>query len=188
MLARDCRDDADVERRIEAASGAFGALRKCIFSSTKLTFIAKRAAYTVLVLSILLYGCESWCLTEKLYNKLRTFHRRCVRSMCRVTRKHTRAHNISTIELLRRTGLEPIDIVVTRRQLRWAGHVSRMDYNRLPRRMLTSWVQHKRPRGAPQFTYGRGLVKALRLAGIDTVAWWNIAQDRNVWRDTINNI
>ena len=108
MLTRDCRDDADVERRIEAASGAFGALRKCIFSSTKLTFIAKRTAYNVLILSILLYGCESWCLTEKLYNKLqRTFHRRCVRSMCRVTRKHTKAHHISTIELLRlrRTGL-----------------------------------------------------------------------------------
>ena len=63
-----------------------------------------------------------------------------------------------------------------------------MDYSRLPRRMLSSWVQHKRPRGAPQYTYGRGLVKALRKAGIDTATWWGIAQDRNVWRDTINNI
>ena len=188
LLTRDCRDDADVEKRIEAAGGAFGALRKCLFSSTKLSFIAKRAAYTILILSILLYGCESWCLTEKLYCKLRTFHHRCIRSMCRVTRKHTRAHHISTIELLQRTGLESIDAIITRRQLRWAGHVSRMDYSRLPRRMLSSWVQHKRPRGAPQYTYGRGLVKALRKARIDTATWWGIAQDRNVWRDTINNI
>ena len=130
-------------------------MRKSIFASKKLMFIAKRAAYTVLTLSILLYGCESWdCLTEKLYNKLGTFHRCCVRSMSRFTRKQTRAHNISTVELIWRTGLELIDILVTRRQLRWSGHVSHMEYNRLPCRMLTSWVQHKRPHDAPQFTYG----------------------------------
>ena len=117
MLTRDCRDDTDVARRIKAAGGAFGALRKCIFSSTKLPFAAKRAVYNILILSILLYGSESWCLTEKLYNKLRTFHHRCIRAMCRVTRKHTRLHRISTRELLQRTGLASIDVIITCRQL-----------------------------------------------------------------------
>ena len=187
LLTRDCRDDADVAKRIEAAGGAFGALRKCIFSSTQLSYVAKKAAYTVLILSIQLYGSESWCLTAKLYSKLRTFHRRCVRSMCRVTRKHTRIHRISTRELLLRTGLRPIDVIITRRQLRWAGHVACMDYCRLPRKILSSWVQHKRPRGAPQYTYGRGLFKALKKADIDTEIWWEAAQNRDGWRDTIVN-
>ena len=59
ILARDCRDDADVAKRIEAAGGAFGALRKCIFSSTKLSFASKRAVYSILILTILLYGSET---------------------------------------------------------------------------------------------------------------------------------
>ena len=185
LLSRDCRDDADVANRIEAAGGAFGALRKCIFTSTKLSFASKRAVYSILILTILLYGSESWCLTEKLYNKLRTFHHRCIRAMCRVTRRHTRLHHISTRDLLQRTGLAPIDSYVSRRQLRWAGHLARMDYCRLPRKMLSSWVQHKRPRGAPEFTYGRSLYKALKYANIDVETWWQLAQNRQEWRDTI---
>ena len=60
-----------------------------------------------------------------------------------------------------------IDGYVTRRQLRWLGHVSRMKSERLPRKMLTSWVREKRPRGAPDFTYGRGVYKALRNVTVE---------------------
>jgi hypothetical protein len=42
---------------------------------------AKSAIYESLILSNCLYGCESWCLTEKLYSKLRQFHARCVRTI-----------------------------------------------------------------------------------------------------------
>ena len=57
--------------------------------------------------------------------------------------------------LMQELGLDAIDFYVARRQLRWLGHVSRMGWERLPRRMLSAWVAHKRPAGAPQFTYGR---------------------------------
>ena len=53
------------------------------------------------------------------------------------------------------------------RQHRWLGHVSRMDFvTRIPRRMLSSWVHHKRPRGAPRMTYGRTMSKSLKRLGI----------------------
>ena len=55
-----------------------------------------------------------------------------------------------------RLGLDSIEYYIARRQLRWLGHVLRMGPERLPRRMLSAWVAHKRPAGAPQFTYGRG--------------------------------
>ena len=138
-----------------------------------------------LILSILLYGSEIWCLTEMLFNKLRVFHARCVRAMCRVTRLHTRMHRITTTELLQRLNLSTIDQYITRRQLRWLGHVARMEKERLPRKLLTSWVRNKRPRGAPQFTYGRGVMKALKKAEIKKDSWYDIAQDRVVWRTLI---
>ena len=183
IVTKDCTDEADVENRIDKAGAAFGALRKPLFSSTSLTYKAKSMVYIRLILAILLYGAEAWCLTEKLYNRLRCFHARCIRSMCRVTRKHTFEHRISNALLRERTGIQSIDTYITRHQLRWAGHVARMPFKRLPRKMLSSWVRAKRARGAPQLTYGRTLRKALKKVGIDTVGWERLASNREQWRD-----
>ena len=182
LLTRDCSDDADVQSRIDKAAGAFGSVRKEVFSNQNVCFGAKLLIYEGLILAILLYGSECWCLTEKLYHKLRLFHARCARSMCRVTRKHTWKHRISTDKLLARVGLRTIESYINRRQLQWAGHVLRMPFERLPRKMLTCWVASPRPRGCPQFTYGRGLYKALRRADIDKNSWTALAMDRDKWR------
>jgi hypothetical protein len=36
------------------------------------------------------------------------------------------------MQLMQELGLDAIDFYVARRQLRWLGHVSRMDWERLP--------------------------------------------------------
>ena len=187
FLTQDCKDDRDVVNRIEAAGAAFGALRHSVFSSPYISFQTKKIVYLALIITILLYGSESWSLTEKLLHKLRLFHRRCIRAMCRVNRLHTRQHHIRTADLLARVGLAPLDTYIVRRQLRWAGHVARMDYARLPRKMMSSWVCHKRPRGCPQYTHGRSLTKALRTARIDVDDWPTLAADRASWRAMINS-
>ena len=188
ILSRDCSDELDVDARIKKAGNAFGALRPRLFASTNVSHASKQMVFTRLILAILLYGSESWCLTEALYRKLRNFHARCARAMCRVTRWHTRIHRISTAELLNRLRLSTIDTYVTRRQLRWAGHVARMNYDRLPRKMLSSWVRSKRPRGAPRFTYGRTLKKSLKKARIDVRDWSAVAQNRDTWRDILKTL
>ena len=70
--------------------------------------------------------------------------------MSRVTRTHTWRHRISSEALRKQLGLDTIDYYVSRRQLRWLGHVARMDFERLPRRMLSSWLV-----GAAQAAGGR---------------------------------
>ena len=52
---------------------------------------------------------------------------------------------------------------IARRQLRWLGHVSRMPFDRLPRRMLSSWLPDPRCRGAAKMTYGRRMKKAMAI-------------------------
>ena len=54
------------------------------------TVFTKWAHYPVLVLAVLLYGREVWCLRGDLLAKLRSFHNRCCRAMCRITMEHTR--------------------------------------------------------------------------------------------------
>jgi len=115
---------------------AFGALRKSIYSNARVSTKAKTSVYESLILPIVLYRSESWCLTEKLFNMLRLFHRNCVRAMCRVNLVHVRRYRNQ--ELLDRLGLMSIDCYVTKRQLAWAGHLARMDFDRLPRKLLSS--------------------------------------------------
>lgn len=90
--------------------------------------------------------------------------------MCRATRKQTWQHHISTQALGQQLGIDSIDMCIARRQLRWLGHVSRMDFgSRLPRRMLSSRVPYRRPAGAPTMTYGRSITKAMVKFQLDAL-------------------
>jgi hypothetical protein len=186
IVSRDGSDDAAVNARVESGSKAFGALRGCIFSSSAITVEAKKAVYEAIVLSITPYGSETWSLPEELLRRLRGMHAQHLRSMCRVTRTHIWEHHISTQELGQRLGLDTIDMYIARRQARWLGHVRRMPFeSRLPRRMLSCWVPHQRPVGAPTMTYGRSVFKALEKFNLDVARWPELAADRGAWREML---
>ena len=61
--------DADINNRIKAATAAFGALKNVLCSLSVESRIKGNKVYTALVLSILLYGSEAWCLREDRFNK-----------------------------------------------------------------------------------------------------------------------
>ena len=104
--------------------------------------------------------------------------------MARVTRRDTWRRRISTAKLCGELGLQSIDYYIARRQLGWLGHVSRMEFHRLPRRMLSSWVNHRRPRGSPNMTYGRAVKKALKKFGIEN-DWMMLVADRERWKQAL---
>ena len=120
--------------------------------------------------------------------RLRVFHAQCARAMCRVTRKHTWEHHISSEQLRERLGLDSIELYIHARQLRWLGHVRRMGPERLPRLMLSAWVAHKRPAGAPQLTYGRTVAKAMDTFDLDPARWPELAADRGAWRTMLRSV
>ena len=185
-VSRSGSDLPDVDSRVESAGKAFGMLSACLFRSTAVTRKAKRTVYEGEILSILLYGSETWLLTEAVLQRLRCFHVRCLRAMCRVTRVHTREQHISTWELQQEMGLESIDVYVARRQVRWLGHVARMPFERTPRRMLSSWVPAPRPAGGQLMTFGRSAEKAMGKFNIPFSTWAELAADRAAWRDALH--
>ena len=188
-LSRDCSDNDDVSLRIQKAGNAFGSLRRCIFSQHRVSVSVKRTVYEGLILPILLYGAETWCLTKTIFDLVvRMFHHRCIRAMSGVTMKDVFERRLSTDDLLQHLNLRRIDTYITKRQLSWAGHVARMGFDRLPRKMLSCWVPEKRSIGAPEFTYGRGLFKSIKKAGLDKENWHVVAADRVAWRNVIDNV
>jgi hypothetical protein len=59
-----------------------------------------------------------------------------------------------------------------------------MPLTRAPRKILTSWVDNRRPLGCPQMNWGRTLIKVLLSNDLPTefVKWREMAADRNQWR------
>ena len=97
-----------------------------VLLANPLFFCFEGEVYRALVLSTLLYGCEVWCLREDLFNRLRGFHKRCGRSIGRVSLRHAFHHNISSATLFQRLNVMDLDSYYHNRILRWAGHVARM--------------------------------------------------------------
>ena len=62
-----------------------------------------------MVLAILLYISERWCLCESEVQELRSFHHDCVRTMCRISMWHVERYSITNRELLGRLGLQTMD-------------------------------------------------------------------------------
>jgi len=100
--------DADVDMRIASATAAFGALKN-IFTDKYLSEELKGEVYKALILPTLLCGYEAWSLREDSFKRLRSFHNKCARSVCRVNLHHTFRHHITTLSLYYRFGLLDID-------------------------------------------------------------------------------
>ena len=56
------------------------------------------------------------------------------------------------------------------------------------RQLLSSWVCNPRPRGAPLMTFGRSINKDLREAGLELDGWYELAQDRALWRAVVRHL
>ncbi len=89
--------------------------------------------------------------------------------MLRITMTHRLKHRITSKILFERLGFGSFDSYFNRRLLRWAGHVARMPKDRMPCKLLTGWVDHDRPAGCPQTSWGRKLNKALKTYEFPTV-------------------
>jgi hypothetical protein len=70
--------------------------------------------------------------------------------MCRIRIAQTIKKRITSKSMFERLGVESFDSYYNRRLLSWAGHVARIPLDRMPRKLLTGWVEHARSTGCPQ--------------------------------------
>jgi hypothetical protein len=142
----------------------------------------KGKVYASGVLAVLLYGCESWCLTAASLNKLRRWHNKRIREMCRVTMCQTFVHRITSKSLQQRTGV--FTCITTWRAAHCSGWgMSRACQRVLPKRLMLSWVHEPRVSGGQEMNFGRSLVRYLEHFDLPLVftEWAALAQDRALW-------
>ena len=100
-----------------------------------------------MIKSSLLYGAETWRLTENNKRRFEATEIDALKRSCRISRR-VRIRNVT---IRQQIGLEETIIKETEQnQLTWCGRVQRMAEGRLPRIGLTSMPKQKRARGRPK--------------------------------------
>jgi hypothetical protein len=108
--------------------------------------------YKTIILPVVLYGCEEWCLTVRKEHKLRMFENRVLRRIFGskrdgVTGGWRKLHNE---ELHNLYSSPSIFRIIKSRSMRWAGHVAQMGEKRNVCRLLVVKPEGKRPLGRPR--------------------------------------
>lgn len=139
--------DGELSYRIGNAAAVFRRLQRPFFAQRTIGLGTKMIVLCVLVLSVMLYGCESWALTDAQLERLEVVYRGWLRQILGVRRRD----GVSNEALLGRCKpAESITVHVARRQLNWLGHMGRMDNSRLAKQLLWATLpEGRRRRGRP---------------------------------------
>ena len=118
VLENDDDDLTAVENQIAKARMTWGRIGKVIKKKSEGNVKVMATFYKVIVQSVLLYGSESWVLSEHAKRKLKSFHNRCARF---VTGRHIRKIEETWIypsskDTLELAGLLTIDEYITKRK------------------------------------------------------------------------
>nr|VZI31650.1 unnamed protein product [Spirometra erinaceieuropaei] len=122
-LSLDTKIDDEVARRISKASQAFGRPQSTVWNSHGHTLSTKLKMYKTDILPTLLYGAETWTVYKKQARRLNYFHLSCLRCIPRLNWQD----RIPDTDVLERAGILSINTMLRQRQLRWSGHLVRMD-------------------------------------------------------------
>ena len=183
-LADDGSLDPEIEQRISKASSAFGSLEERVWSDGDLTITTKLSVYKTCVLSALLYASEAWTLYQPKMKSLERFHQSCLRRVLGVKWWHRK----SDTEILAKSGFSSLTTLIMENQLRWAGHLVRLEDSRLPKQFLFSELAiGSRPQWKPKKRWRDSLKETLKAFGISVDDWEVLATDRNGWRKLIKD-
>ena len=83
-LSRCVAIDDEINSRLAKASAAFGRLNKNVWDRRGITTQTKIKVYKAVVLTTLLYGCETWTVYKRHSKKLNHFHTTRLRKLLNI--------------------------------------------------------------------------------------------------------
>eukprot|EP01068_Selenidium_serpulae_P013156 Selendium_serpulae@DN5932_c1_g2_i6.p1 len=137
--------------------------------------------FRTLILPKLLFGCETWTLSQTHSDRLNTFHMKCLRTILGVSL----FHHVRNTEIRDRLGEIPISLQVTRKRLQWAGHVERLPHERVQRQLLRSrCLSGRRPPHGVEKRWQDLVAADLKQKHMKLES----ATDRAAWRNTLHRL
>ena len=176
ILNRDGTSTQEIKVRIAQATAALARLHP-ILKSKNISLQVKVKLYRSLVVSIFLYGCESWTTTAETERRIQAFEMKCLRKLLGISYLQRRT-NVSVRQEVETTcgTHETLLATVKRRKLNWFGHVCRHDS--LAKTILQGTVAGGRKRGRPRKTWMDNIKE---WTGLTTPQLIRKAENRSTW-------
>ena len=174
-----CEDD--ITRRIDKARKAFWRLASSVWDVKQLSLAVKIRVYRTCVVSVLLYGCETWTTTFQGRKKLEQVQTMCLRKISKIGTWEQEQMHLNSGKLRDWLGVPTVCDMVVQARTRWLGHVARMNNKRLPKQMFFAFFPGSV--GAPTQVGRRSgkwlafdFVNDLEKAGIPFSGWLQTAR------------
>ena len=171
----------EIDRRRALASSTMKSLSRPLWKKNNISRRTKLRIYNASVVSILLYGSETWPITKTLTARINGFDSRSLR---RIEGIHW-TDLVTNQEVRRRTRQPPASSLIAERRVRWFGHVMRLHEDHPTRQILqfqpaaAGW---RRPRGAPRTRWLDVVARDLDMCGVTLQQAQHLVQDRTAWR------
>ena len=176
VLSNDAQMDEDIKPRISKASGVYGRLHEKVWKPRGIKLNTKINVYRATVLTTVLYGAvRTWTCYRRHVKMLDSFHMRPLRYLMGIKWQDKITNN----EVLQRARMDGMEAMLMRAQLRWVDHVQRMNDNRMPKQIFYSELSSgARNREGQMKRYKDTLKQTLKMTGIDTENWHELAENR----------
>lgn len=180
MLTNDGGAKKDVDNRIRKARVSFAILNR-IWKTRNLVLRTKINIFNACVKSVLLYGCETWHVTNAITTRIQTFINRCLRRILGIWWPRT----ISNEQLWRITEQNTIEKDILKRKYGWIGHTLRKPSSEIAHAAYEWNPQGSRTSGRPKTTWRRTVQK-------ETTKSFNelrsLARRRDAWKNFVKII
>ena len=184
LQTEDCSSAREVKVRIAKSTLALSKL-KHIWSSKNITMPTKIRLLRSLVLSIFLYGAETWTLNADIKKRINALEMNCYRRLLGVHwTSHTSNKDIQERITTLAGPLPSFLSLVKRKKLQWFGHACRRKGS-LTNTILQGKVEGTRPRGRPRRTWINDLKE---WTGRTSAQLTRLADDRQSWKSLVNSI
>jgi hypothetical protein len=142
------KNNKEIKSRVIQARKCTACLNEILWSED-IRKERKLNIYNTLIKNSLLYGSETWRLTENNKRRVEATEMDALKRSSRISRKE----RIRNVTIRQQIGLEETIIKRTEQnQLTWYGHVQRMAEGRLPKIALQWMPKQKSARGRPKKT------------------------------------
>ena len=171
----------EIDRRRALASGVMQSLWRPLWRHRSISQRTKLRIYNASVISVLLYGSETWALNKTLAARLDGFDSQALRTIERI---HWTQH-IPNTEVRRRTQQPPASRIAAQHRVRWFGHVKRLPPEHPTRAVLEFHPQAagwRRPRGAPRTRWLDVIKQDLRDCHTTLAQAEQLVHDKREWK------
>ena len=174
----------EIQTRIMAANRTYFSLTP-ILTNRNVHRLSKIRLYKTTIRPVLCFGCETWTLTKKLEETIDIFERKILRRIYGPTQDANGWRIRYNHELYSLYDDIRASYYIKYLKLQWAGHVNRMNDERIPKKTFVGRASGQRPVGKPRRRWADSVDEA-SIALLGAEDWRTKSLDReNFKRQTL---